>query len=74
MTAGRRIAVYKRDGWTCQICHEPVDPDAVVPAPLAPTIDHKIPLAAGGEHAPHNWQCAHFQCNSAKRDVLEEAA
>lgn len=37
-----------------------------MPDRLAPTLDHIIPLAAGGTHEPSNCQCAHFSCNSAK--------
>jgi len=41
---------------------------AVVPHPLAPTIDHVVPLAAGGLHEPANVQLAHFLCNARKSD------
>ncbi len=34
--------------------------------PLAPVIDHIVPLDAGGLHEPANVQCAHFLCNSKK--------
>ncbi|WP_020572549.1 HNH endonuclease [Parafrankia discariae] len=41
-------------------------------------IDHIVPLAAGvelgGVHAPWNVQCAHFLCNSIKRDQFAQAA
>ena len=64
--------IYERDGWRCQLCHRKVRADKTVPHPLAPVLDHVIPLAAGvengGVHAPHNVQCAHFICNSIKRD------
>lgn len=64
----RRQLVYRRDGWVCQLCHRPVKRDAVVPHPKAPTIDHIIPLAAGGTHSYANVQLAHFLCNSRKSD------
>jgi len=60
--------IFMRDGWKCQICGGMVLKRAVVPHPMAPTIDHIIPLAEGGTHEPKNVQCAHFICNSKKRD------
>lgn len=35
-----------------------------VPHPKAPTIDHIIPLAVGGDDTRANVQLAHFLCNS----------
>lgn len=62
--------IYERDGWRCRLCGLAVRRDKAVPHPLAPTIDHIVPLAAGikagGVHAPYNVQCAHFLCNSTK--------
>jgi hypothetical protein len=62
----RRHEVYQRDDWTCQLCHTPVDRDAVVPDPAAPTLDHIRALANGGTHEPSNVQTAHFMCNALK--------
>lgn len=39
-----------------------------VPHPKAPTIDHVLPLAAGGDDVRANVQLAHFECNWKKRD------
>jgi 5-methylcytosine-specific restriction endonuclease McrA len=61
-----RRAIFERDGWQCQLCGDPVKRNAKVPDPKAPTIDHIVPLAAGGTHEPANAQCAHFLCNSRK--------
>lgn len=58
--------IFDRDGWLCGICGQPTERDAVVPALLAPTLDHVVPLAAGGAHSRANVQCAHFICNSRK--------
>lgn len=66
-----RPKVYERDNWTCRICHEPVDRDAEVPDPLAPTLDHIVPLALGGDHSYANVQCAHYRCNSLKGAACE---
>lgn len=62
--------IYERDGWRCQLCRKPVRRDHVVPSPLAPVIDHILPLAQGGTHEPANVQCAHFLCNSVKSDTV----
>jgi 5-methylcytosine-specific restriction endonuclease McrA len=68
-----RRRVFEHDDWTCQLCGEPVERDARVPHPLAPTIDHIVALAVGGSHEPANAQCAHFLCNCLKgaRDTSE---
>ncbi len=71
MTSAQRLAVFERDAWTCRLCGFPVSRGAQVPDLEAPTIDHIVPLAAGGAHAPSNWQTAHFWCNSYKRDRLD---
>lgn len=63
-----RVRVFTRDGWRCQLCNKKTKPNEVVPHPLAPVIDHIIPLARGGTHEPTNVQCAHFMCNSLKGD------
>ena len=56
----------ERDNWTCQICGRAVKRDAVVPHPLAPTHDHIVPTACGGENSNANAQLAHFSCNARK--------
>jgi 5-methylcytosine-specific restriction endonuclease McrA len=67
-----RRRIYERDGYVCHICKRKTDPTKRVPHPMAPTIDHVIPLNAGvnagGTHEPANAACAHFICNSRKGD------
>lgn len=63
-----RTQVYERDGWTCQLCRNPVARDEVVPHPKAPTLDHVVPLSRGGTHEPANVQLAHYWCNTIKAD------
>lgn len=58
--------VYMRDSYTCQICHKRLAMSRSVPHPKAPTIDHIIPLVAGGDHSHANVRAAHFICNSLK--------
>lgn len=55
-----------RDKRRCQLCRKPVAMKRQVPHPKAPTIDHVIPLADGGDNTRVNVQLAHFQCNSRK--------
>lgn len=61
-----RLRVYGRDQWKCGLCGGAVQPDLLVPHPGAPTLDHVIPIAAGGSHTYANVQLAHFLCNSRK--------
>lgn len=63
-----RRRIFERDGWRCQLCRRKVDPTKEVPHPRAPTIDHIVPLAAGGTHEPANVQTACFLCNCVKGD------
>lgn len=65
-----RHAIFERDEWSCKLCGEPLDMDAIAPDPRSPTIDHVIPLARGGTHEPANVQAAHFWCNSVKSDTV----
>jgi 5-methylcytosine-specific restriction endonuclease McrA len=67
------LGVFSRDSWICQICLMPTDRDAKVPEPLAPVLDHIVPLAHGGEHSMANIQCAHFYCNCIKSDKMAYA-
>jgi len=60
--------IFERDRWRCKLCRRKVRRDKVVPHPLAPVLDHIVPLARGGTHEPSNVQCAHFICNSRKSD------
>ncbi|WP_194235937.1 HNH endonuclease [Streptomyces acidicola] len=62
------IDIHTRDGWTCQLCHEPIDQSIAWPHPKSPSVDHIIPLSKGGAHALSNAQSAHLGCNSSKCD------
>lgn len=61
-----RAKVYASDGYRCHLCGKKTDPTKQTPHPKAPTIDHIIPLAAGGTHEPSNCRTACFQCNATK--------
>lgn len=64
-----RRKIYERDGYKCHLCGERTDPNARVPHPHAPTLDHLIPLSRGGTHEPINVATACFICNSRKSHV-----
>jgi hypothetical protein len=73
--AGAKVVEYiylpdiaERDGHRCGICRRQVDMTLLVPHPKAPTLDHVVPLARGGDHSKANAQLAHFLCNSRKGD------
>lgn len=63
-----RRKVYERDGYRCHICGKATKRNARVPDHKAPTLDHIIPLNAGGTHEMANVATAHFLCNSLKSD------
>jgi 5-methylcytosine-specific restriction endonuclease McrA len=53
----------------CHVCmgaHGPINYDAHHLDPLSFTIDHIVPLFAGGEDVIENVAAAHRQCNRAK--------
>jgi len=62
----RKQDVYERDGWVCGICLLPVDPALRFPDPMSASLDHVVPLAAGGPHRPHNVRLAHHRCNTVR--------
>ena len=55
----------------CGICGKPVDKSLKWPDPMAPVIDHIIPVIKGGHPSDiSNMQLAHNCCNRAKGDSL----
>lgn len=55
----------------CGICGKPVDMSLKYGDPLAPCIDHIIPIAKGGHPSDiENLQLAHWTCNRAKSDKI----
>ena len=56
VSAAMRARVISRDGLLCGICGRPVDPAEV-------HIDHRLPVAKGGDSHPQNLQVAHRACN-----------
>lgn len=66
--------IFARDGWRCGICRAKVTRTLAYPHPRSASLDHVLPLAKGGTHTRENVQCAHLECNLAKRDSVEGQA
>ena len=64
--AAIREDVLRRDGMRCRLCGGGVPEDVPVDHPLALTIDHLIPIAAGGDDDLANLVVAHRECNVTK--------
>lgn len=62
--------VWDRDEGICWICDRPVDPSLRHPDPGSRSMDHVIPLAAGGVHGTENVALAHLGCNAAKQEKI----
>lgn len=66
--------VFNRDEGVCQHpdCGQPVDPELSYPDPMSKTIDHTVPISAGGAHSYANVTLMHWKCNQAKGTKLME--
>jgi hypothetical protein len=62
----KRIDIYERDSWICQLCDKPVNPKLSFPNPGCASLDHVIPLSRGGSHKTTNVQLAHLRCNTSR--------
>lgn len=62
-----RFYIGDRDGWRCGVCGGKVARDRKHPDPLAPSVDHIVPLARGGTNDLANLQISHLRCNLGKR-------
>lgn len=57
----------ERDGWTCHLCRKSVKcVGGTAHEPFGATVDHLIPIAAGGEHVWSNVALAHRRCNISR--------
>lgn len=63
-----RREIYERDGWTCQLCMEPVDVSVHYNHGRHPSLDHIIPRSNSvrPDHTPGNLRTTHRQCNIAR--------
>ena len=63
-----RAEIGRRDGWLCGICRDgarPIDPGPAGPRALSASLDHVVPLSAGGTHTRDNVRIANLWCNVA---------
>jgi len=67
-----RQRVLARDNWTCYLCAGPIDPSLAWPHPLGASVDHYIPVSAGGTDRDDNLRATHWHCNENKGDRLPE--
>jgi 5-methylcytosine-specific restriction endonuclease McrA len=56
-------SVYERDAGRCHLCGKAVNISIPASQPLGPTIDHLVPLSAGGWDCSTNVALAHRECN-----------
>lgn len=63
--------IAERDGWRCHLCAKKVRRTLPGTHPMGPTIDHLVPLAAGGTDRRDNVRLAHRQCNITRRHLGE---
>lgn len=67
-----RAAVFRRDGWRCQLCRRKVLKTAKRQKhtrrlhPRTASLDHIVPMSKGGPHVEANVQCACLRCNVRK--------
>lgn len=66
----RRLAIYERDGWTCQLCFEPVDRSAHYLDDWAPSLDHIVPQSRQlvPDHSDGALRLSHRWCNAVRGD------
>lgn len=69
VTEAERLAIYRRDGWVCQLCGEPVDSALHYLDPMAATLDHIVRQSQTliPDHSEGNLRLAHRSCNSKRR-------
>lgn len=65
-----RKEIFERDNWRCQLCGKKTRRDVGGRHPLAPSLDHIVPISRGGSHTRINTQCAHLQCNFQKHSRI----
>lgn len=67
-----RRALIERDGWICWVCQGSISPNLAPVHPLGATIDHILPLSAGGDHDLANLALAHYRCNQRRQHRWNE--
>lgn len=59
-------AIWEEQRGDCALCGQPIDRSLAWPDPMSASVDHIIPLAKGGSHAPQNLQWVHLVGNLRK--------
>ena len=62
ISPGRRFRIMKRDGYRCRMCGVNADDAATL------ELDHKVPVAKGGDDSDGNLWTLCLDCNRGKRD------
>jgi 5-methylcytosine-specific restriction endonuclease McrA len=62
------LTLFSLFDWNCYLCKEPIDPRRRCPDWRAATIEHVVPIGAGGTHTWDNVVPAHAKCNFDKAD------
>lgn len=62
------VDIVARDGVQCHLCMRDVDMALPYPDPYSSSVDHVVPLVAGGADVLGNVRLAHLRCNLIKSD------
>lgn len=62
ITLSLRFDIFQRDNYKCQICGRSADDGAIL------ELDHKTPVAKGGDNSWDNLWTLCYDCNRGKRD------
>ena len=68
ITRERRLSIYERDGYVCHLCGVQCPREFSVEDRTSPTLDHLVPVSAGGGNESSNLRTACWSCNSSRRD------
>jgi 5-methylcytosine-specific restriction endonuclease McrA len=65
-----RFSIFSRDGWVCYLCGTPTIRTVGERGPLAPSLDHVVPLSDPEcpGHVVSNVRTTHMTCNKRKAD------
>jgi uncharacterized Zn-finger protein len=87
VSKAKRLRVFERDSYVCKLCGDPLKMDEIDRLgngkvhPLAPTVDHIIPVSIAKKMKWHNskinhesnLQAAHFMCNLMKSNNIRNS-
>lgn len=66
-----REEIFDRDGWTCYLCGDDIDPALRRPNVMSASIDHVKPLSKSGLDCTTNVRASHLLCN-VRKNAKEE--